>query len=913
MIPRHDPRHRPKQESLDGTEDLPDRPRPEFTLLVAGCCGGKTSFLRLLLDTSRISHQASPDQLSSVAKFVQGSSGHTPHVRSTTVDIDLDVPGNDSVHRPLILTLVDTPSLDFRDNASVERSLSEVLRFVEGRFSEAVEGDYKSNTDRFVHLCMYFLDPDRIVPPSIPTPPVPVVPRTRTSSFSQPDPEPVYLEPPVATNPLHYRPCLPVDDIDAIRRLSARVNVLPVIARADILSNERLVAIKMAVRRDLADAGIGFGIFDLDNPSYQQPAPPDVDRERASASSSPRNGLTAHHNANGSGSASNSPPTTTPASPTAAPSLLRLPYALISPDIYSHSDGVPRIPPSRAELVQSYTPLPNPSAPYHASSPSKLVRGKFIRSYRWASLDVLDPSHCDFVQLRAAVFHHMETLRKYTREYLFEKFKTDYHIQHRHSLTLPPPQAHHSHLPHAHSSLRPTLAIDTTGPSLPTSSRHTSLNILPVIEREAPPPQPPQIHSTSTSARVSPKTANNKQRTKKITVACNFCRSRKLKCDGGRPACGQCVKRTNPCDYQPQNKRRGAVRRNKAPASISAAGGGGGGSTGGGDESESESDEEDQVSRSGSPPALLPQQAPLPPHTARSRNNSVVERDAKKNEYPSTPIPPPPPPSLPSISTEFLNPRNASGSRVHSGSASISAPGRGYFVDNELPHIATLSLPDPSPSVPMSAPSLPPIQAQPQPPPQNQTQRRRAATVPGKSTSGTGRLPTTSGPKIVACNFCRARKTKCDGAHPACSSCARRSLPCNYVHDRGGSNNGEQKKAGNRRASAAAATKPPLTASTSASTEYPPSSPPSSSRMVATTPASAAYEHHGNVVHSHEDTLVGDASLKRDYMDDLAATSRPSKKMRVTPPHSHSSSHHHVHSSSPHQPQQAISTLSGIP
>lgn len=28
-----------------------------------------------------------------------------------------------------------------------------------------------------------------------------------------------------------------------------------------------------------------------------------------------------------------------------------------------------------------------------------------------------------------------------------------------------------------------------------------------------------------------------------------------------------------------------------------------------------------------------------------------------------------------------------------------------------------------------------------------------------------------------------ARKTKCDGGHPACSSCARRQLACNYVHD----------------------------------------------------------------------------------------------------------------------------------
>lgn len=34
---------------------------------------------------------------------------------------------------------------------------------------------------------------------------------------------------------------------------------------------------------------------------------------------------------------------------------------------------------------------------------------------------------------------------------------------------------------------------------------------------------------------------------------------RKLKCDGGRPRCSQCVKRSNPCDYSTQSKRRGPV------------------------------------------------------------------------------------------------------------------------------------------------------------------------------------------------------------------------------------------------------------------------------------------------------------------------------------------------------------------
>lgn len=71
---------------------------------------------------------------------------------------------------------------------------------------------------------------------------------------------------------------------------------------------------------------------------------------------------------------------------------------------------------------------------------------------------------------------------------------------------------------------------------------------------------------------------------------------------------------------------------------------------------------------------------------------------------------------------------------------------------NELPHIATLSLPDPSPATPapMSAPSLPPIRPASE---QQAAQRRRSATLPGK----TGRPSSGSGPKVVACNFCRGK------------------------------------------------------------------------------------------------------------------------------------------------------------
>lgn len=210
--------------------------------------------------------------------------------------------------------------------------------------------------------------------------------RTRTNSFSQLEQEPVILEPPVA---LHTRPTLPGAEIKTIRRLSARVNVLPVIARADLLSNDRLAAVKLAIRRDLAEAGIGFGIFDVDTYQHSQE---DIPTSKTADSS---NGYTAHPN--GAASMGHSPP----ASPVAPP-LLRLPYALISPDVYSHSDGVYRKQLSRHELIQLYTPSP------HYPPVSKINRGKYIRSYRWGAMDVLDPNHCDFLPLRTAILHHME-------------------------------------------------------------------------------------------------------------------------------------------------------------------------------------------------------------------------------------------------------------------------------------------------------------------------------------------------------------------------------------------------------------------------------------------------------------------------------------------------------------------------
>jgi len=264
-------------------------------------------------------------------------------------------------------------------------------------------------------------------------------------------------------------------------------------------------------------------------------------------------------------------------------------------------------------------------------------------------------------------------------------------------------------------------------------------------------------------------TTTTKQRSKKITVACNFCRceslllpltpanihtsARKLKCDGGRPACAQCLKRAHHCDYAPLNKRRNTIR-SQLPGSPSRPPGLG---TTGPDEDDdstrAESGNEDGRSEVSMSPQVHP--VPLSSSTAAA-------------------APPPPPAPIPRRTSNIdsylsLPPirreREDRGVPLHDRlvcdpkppSSSLGpASTRSFFPDTDLPHIATLSLPDrssPSTPAPMSAPSLPPIRPASD---QQASLRKRAATVPGKTANARG---SGSGPKVVACNSCRGAST----------------------------------------------------------------------------------------------------------------------------------------------------------
>ena len=266
-----------------------------------------------------------------------------------------------------------------------------------------------------VHSCLYVLDPDVIIPERTRNhhPPPAVAPAPARASTGA-HASPVATRPrggsdastthPPAAELAHYdddpetgwaRATLPQGELRVIRNLAERVNLLPIIGKADTLTAERLEAVKMAVRRDLQERGLTLGLIDPDESRHQQPhllhqlqttsgATPHASAARAPAGHPPTG-----------------PPPLTPRTYSA------MPFAVMAPDRYLHGDGASKFRGNlrfaHSQLVQQYqaqVAAPN-------TVPQDIYVSPYIkpeRVYRWGSLDVLDPLCSDFRQMRTMVF-----------------------------------------------------------------------------------------------------------------------------------------------------------------------------------------------------------------------------------------------------------------------------------------------------------------------------------------------------------------------------------------------------------------------------------------------------------------------------------------------------------------------------
>jgi hypothetical protein len=301
-------------------------------------------------------------------------------------------------------------------------------------------------------------------------------------------------------------------EIKVIKRLAARVNVLPVIARTDGLTESRLRNVKSVVKRELEEAGVGFGVFSRSTGAQSAAPPPPATPEtlvpngkaRFSMSTTVTEGQTTVDGAasdeeerpartvirirprksftgsekersrsrrrrstmdaspdRSDGYESEQPPMPDGSSQVNKGRLTRsaleaiLPFGLVSPQPRRDRKGGLASPEPGADsgtmdpllltpnedpqtptsLRSSVPPSAFPSAfqqqPHLVSTgdyelPREFPRGLFVRKYKWGTLDVLDPNHCDFVALRTAVLStHFRSLKVNTREVLYEKYRTE--------------------------------------------------------------------------------------------------------------------------------------------------------------------------------------------------------------------------------------------------------------------------------------------------------------------------------------------------------------------------------------------------------------------------------------------------------------------------------------------------------
>ncbi|CEG79424.1 Putative Cell division protein GTP binding protein [Rhizopus microsporus] len=182
----------------------------QFTLMVVGASGtGRTTFVNTLCDSNVLTKKICDNP---------EDAHHEPGINIKPVSIELD---EDGVR--ISLTIVDTPG--FGDNIDNEKCFKEIVGYLERQYDDilAEESRIKRNPrfrDNRVHALLYFISPSGHALREI--------------------------------------------DIELMRRLSPRVNVIPVIGRADSLTPQELKDFKRRIMEDIEHYNIPIYNFPYD-------------------------------------------------------------------------------------------------------------------------------------------------------------------------------------------------------------------------------------------------------------------------------------------------------------------------------------------------------------------------------------------------------------------------------------------------------------------------------------------------------------------------------------------------------------------------------------------------------------------------------------------------------------------------
>ncbi|SCZ88497.1 BZ3500_MvSof-1268-A1-R1_Chr10-2g02979 [Microbotryum saponariae] len=444
------------------------RVAPPLNLIVVGAKStGKTGWIRTFLGNLELGSDA-PKSRESIRNFGIGDPSSrrgakrkgkiVPTWQTQTISIEVIGPHNEKI----ALTCVDTVALDRSDEEDgvkgmsplsrgwsaldemkVERQLGKILRIVEERFDETLKAESQvvrpsaRSPDSHFHLCLYFIHPDSVRP------------QIRANGHSTATSEEAKRGAAMNGQEQNGFPAeddeyddemgMTETDLKCIKKLSQRVHVLPIIARADELTVRRLEEVKEAVRRDLTRSGVSFGAFSsasalsVDEDDEENENDEETDDE---GESTPPNTRTRRGSSKTEGAADASK-----VEENEAPvKVIRIARGRLS-----------TLPPSRrrtsaaAEAAEFEEPIETPTfddfLPFAVVAPEEATGGKkdpsrnegdddlteetYERCFKYGSLNVLDPSHCDFTPLKEAIFIKMKTLKETTRLDKYEPFRTE--------------------------------------------------------------------------------------------------------------------------------------------------------------------------------------------------------------------------------------------------------------------------------------------------------------------------------------------------------------------------------------------------------------------------------------------------------------------------------------------------------
>ncbi|KAI7885455.1 Septin-domain-containing protein [Mucor mucedo] len=328
-----------------------------FNVMVVGFSGvGKTSFVRTLLETLLLEEQVedTPSKKRRDSFMSENSSVYvheeqqlqgpiektlTPYTISREIEVDRE---------RIVLTIIDTPG--FQQEYLVDKQLHDITKYIEHQFdlTLAEESKVKRNpkaVDTQVHCCLYFIDPKK----------------SALDEF----------------------------DIRILKRLSNRVNVIPIIGKADHLTLAQRNRLKPSIIKDIyTNYKIPiYGMPDEDLDEEDDEEEEEEEKEKIKAPQSLDDFLS------------------------------QFDYEKEDNDTQSVLDYLRIIP----FTFISYEDEPETGKPIQLDNDIKLGR-----DFGWGSIDCLGEKYSDFVKLKHVLLStHRRYLKLDTVERYYEQYRTE--------------------------------------------------------------------------------------------------------------------------------------------------------------------------------------------------------------------------------------------------------------------------------------------------------------------------------------------------------------------------------------------------------------------------------------------------------------------------------------------------------